>query len=236
MSNAITNLEPKAVWENFYNICQIPHPSGHEEAIRAFFIEFGKKHNLETKVDKTGNIVISKPATKGMENRQGVVLQGHMDMVPQKNSNKSHDFTKDPITTMIDGEWVKADGTTLGADNGMGVAASMAVLQSTTLEHGPIEVLITSNEETGMDGAFGLESGWLKGDILMNLDSEDEGELYVGCAGGEDATISFQFEKEAVPAGSKAFKISLTGLKGGHSGVDIHLQRGNANKWNEQRK
>ena len=230
MSNAITNLEPKLVWENFDKICQIPHPSEHEEAIRAYFIEFGKKHNLETKVDKTGNILISKPATKGMENRQGVVLQGHMDMVPQKNSDKKHDFTTDPITPIVDGDWVKADGTTLGADNGMGVAASLAVLQSTTLEHGPIEVLITSNEETGMDGAFGLESGWLKGDILLNLDSEDEGELYVGCAGGEDATITFQFEKEAVPAGSKALKISLTGLKGGHSGVDIHLQRGNANK------
>lgn len=230
MSNAITNLDPKSVWENFYNICQIPHPSEHEEAIRAYFIEFGAKHNLETKVDKTGNILISKPATKGMENRQGVVLQGHMDMVPQKNSNKTHDFTKDPISTIIDGEWVRADGTTLGADNGLGLAASLAVLQSTTIEHGPLEVLITSNEETGMDGAFGLESGWLKGDILLNLDSEDEGELYVGCAGGEDATITFQFEKEAVPAGYKAFKISLTGLKGGHSGVDIHLQRGNANK------
>ncbi len=231
MGKEICNLEPKALWENFYNMCQIPHPSKHEEKIREYLVAFGKGLGLETVADEVGNVIIRKPATPGMENRKGVVLQGHMDMVPQKNNDKVHDFEKDPIETIIceDG-WVKANGTTLGADNGIGCAAGMAVLQSKDIAHGPIEVLITTDEETGMTGAFGLKPGLLKGDILMNLDSEDEGELYVGCAGGIDGTFVFDYKKEAVHAGSEAYKISIGGLKGGHSGMDIVLGLGNANK------
>jgi dipeptidase D len=165
-----------------------------------------------------------------MENRQGVILQGHLDMVPQKNSDKVHDFTKDPIEAYIDGEWVTANGTTLGADNGMGVAAAMAVLEATDLAHGPVEGLFTMDEETGMTGAFNLKPGLLKGDILLNMDSEDEGELYIGCAGGMDANISFSYENETTPAGMKSYKIHVVGLKGGHSGMDIVLGRGNSNK------
>jgi dipeptidase D len=175
-------------------------------------------------------VIIRKPATKGMENRKGVILQGHLDMVPQKNSDKQHDFEKDPIDAHIDGEWVKARGTTLGADNGMGVAAAMAILESKDLEHGPVEVLLTVDEETGMTGAFGLKPGLFKGDILINLDSEDEGELYIGCAGGTNANALFTSKEVAVPKNVTAFKVSATGLKGGHSGVDIHLGRGNSNK------
>jgi len=231
MGKEICNLEPKALWENFYNICQIPHPSKHEEKIRAYLVEFGKGLGLETIVDGVGNVIIRKPATAGMENRKGVVLQGHMDMVPQKNNDKAHDFEKDPIETIIgeDG-WIRANGTTLGADNGIGCAAGMAVLQSKDIAHGLIEVLITTDEETGMTGAFGLEPGVLKGDILMNLDSEDEGELYVGCAGGVDGTFEFDYKKETVPANFESYKISIGGLKGGHSGMDIVLGLGNANK------
>jgi len=230
MSNEISKLNPIELWENFYQLTRIPRPSNHEEQIRKFLFDFGKNLGLETVQDKAGNVIIRKPATPGMEKRKGVILQGHLDMVPQKNSDKNHDFTKDPIETMIDGEWVKANGTTLGADNGIGVAAAMAVLASKDLAHGPIEGLFTATEETGMDGAIGLEAGWLKGDILINMDSEDEGELYVGCAGGENATISFNYEEVMVPAESIGFKLNVTGLKGGHSGVDIHLGRGNANK------
>lgn len=231
MGKEICNLEPKALWENFYNICQIPHPSKHEEKIRAYLVEFGKGLGLETIVDGVGNVIIRKPATAGMENRKGVVLQGHMDMVPQKNNDKVHDFEKDPIETIVgeDG-WVRANGTTLGADNGIGCAAGMAILQSKDIAHGPIEVLITTDEETGMTGAFGLKTGVLNGDILMNLDSEDEGELYVGCAGGVDGTFEFDYKKETVPANFESYKISIGGLKGGHSGMDIVLGLGNANK------
>ena len=171
-----------------------------------------------------------KPATPGMENRKGVILQGHLDMVPQKNEDTDHDFEKDPIQAYVDGEWVRAKGTTLGADNGMGVAAGMAMLTATDIPHGPLEVLITATEETGMDGANGLKPGLLKGDILLNLDSETEGELYVGCAGGLDSTIEFNYQEEAVPADVKAFRIGIKGLKGGHSGMDINLGRGNSNK------
>jgi dipeptidase D len=230
MDKNIFNLTPTEVWKNFYSLTQIPRPSHFEEAIQQFMLDFGNKCGLETFRDKVGNIIIRKPATPGMEDRKGIVLQTHLDMVPQKNSDKQHDFEKDPIEAYIDGEWVTANGTTLGADNGMGVAATMAVLESKTIKHGPIEALFTCDEETGMTGAFGLESGLLKGDILLNLDSEDEGELYVGCAGGTNANVSFDFKKAAVPAGSKAFKLSLTGLKGGHSGLEIILQRGNSNK------
>ncbi|HAH23491.1 MAG TPA: cytosol nonspecific dipeptidase [Prolixibacteraceae bacterium] len=230
MSNEISKLTPKEVWENFYQLTRIPRPSYHEEEVRKFIADFGKGLGLETIQDAAGNVIVRKPATPGMEKRKGVILQGHLDMVPQKNSDKNHDFTKDPIETVIDGEWVRANGTTLGSDNGIGVAAAMAVLASKDLAHGPIEALFTATEETGMDGANGIKPGILKGDILLNMDSEDEGELYVGCAGGEDASIQFKFKEVEVPGESIAFRLNVTGLKGGHSGLDIVLGRGNANK------
>jgi len=230
MSNEISKLTPTEVWENFYQLTRIPRPSYHEEEVRKFIADFGKGLGLETIQDEVGNVIVRKPATPGMEKRKGVILQGHLDMVPQKNSDKDHDFTKDPIETVIDGDWVRANGTTLGSDNGIGVAAAMAVLASKDLVHGPIEALFTATEETGMDGANGIKPGILKGDILLNMDSEDEGELYVGCAGGEDAFIQFKFVETPVPAESIAFRLNVTGLKGGHSGLDIALGRGNANK------
>jgi dipeptidase D len=230
MSKDILNLEPKALWKNFYSLTQIPRPSKFEAQSRDFVVKFGQDLGLETIVDEVGNVIIRKPATPGMENRLGVVLQGHLDMVPQKNSDKVHDFEKDPIDAWIDGEWVKAKGTTLGADNGMGVAAAMAILEAKDIPHGPVEALFTIDEETGMTGAFGLKAGLLKGDILMNLDSEDEGELYIGCAGGTNGSMRFTYEEVPVPAGMVALKISVIGMKGGHSGVDIHLGRGNSNK------
>lgn len=226
----IKNLEPKAVWNNFDMICSIPHPSKHEAKLAEALVEFAKKHNLDHEIDQTGNVIMRKPASQGMENRKGVILQAHIDMVPQKNSDVNHDFEKDPILPWIDGEWVRAKGTTLGADNGMGAAATLAVLEDKTLVHGPIEALFTIDEETGMTGAFGLKAGELKGDILLNLDSETEGELYVGCAGGIDATITFDYKKETTPVEMSGFALNITGLKGGHSGMDIILGRGNANK------
>ena len=224
------NLEPKGLWKHFDKICSIPHPSKHEEKIVAALVEFAKANNIEYKVDETGNVIMRKPASKGMENRKGVILQAHVDMVPQKNNDTKHDFEKDPILPRINGEWVCATGTTLGADNGIGVSAALAVLEDKELVHGPIEALFTIDEETGMTGAFGLKAGELNGDILLNLDSETEGELYVGCAGGVDATIRFDFKKEAMPAGYQALILSVKGMKGGHSGMDIILGRGNANK------
>jgi dipeptidase D len=225
----ILNLEPKAVWKNFYSLTQIPRPSKKEAKVIAFLKKFGEDLNLETIVDHIGNVVIRKPATPGMEDRKMVVLQGHIDMVPQKNSDVVHDFEKDPIQTYIDNEWVTARGTTLGADNGMGVAATMAMLESTDIEHPAIEALFTVDEETGMTGAEELKPNFLKGDILMNLDSEDEGELYVGCAGGVDVNVSNKLEMEANPY-SCAYRVHVKGLKGGHSGMDISLGRANANK------
>lgn len=227
---SIKNLEPNGLWKNFYNLTQIPRPSKKEAKVVAFVKEFGEKLGLETIVDKVGNVIIRKPATPGYENRMGVVLQAHLDMVPQKNSDKVHDFEKDPIETYIENGWVKANGTTLGADNGVGAAAAMAVLEATDLEHGPIEALFTIDEETGMTGANALEPGVLKGNILINTDSETEGELYVGCAGGIDTCGYFTPKFEEVPAGSKAFQLVVKGLKGGHSGMDIILGRANANK------
>ncbi|MBP8903313.1 MAG: aminoacyl-histidine dipeptidase [Paludibacteraceae bacterium] len=229
-SKDIRNLEPKALWNNFYSLTQIPRPSGKKEKIGQFLVEFGKSLGLETLQDEIGNVLVRKPATPGMEDRQAVVLQSHMDMVPQKNSNVDHDFEKDPIDAFVDGEWVRANSTTLGADNGIGVAAAMSILQSTDIPHPAVEMFITVEEETGMFGAFGLQPDFLKGDILINMDSEDEGELYVGCAGGLDANITFRYSEVEVPEGDVAYKLSLTGLKGGHSGVDINLQRANANK------
>lgn len=226
----IRNLDPKPLWNFFHEITQIPHPSKSEKKLAEYVAKFGKEHGLETLVDTAGNVIIRKPASKGMENRKGVILQGHLDMVPQKNSDKVHDFTKDPIETFVDGEWVKAKGTTLGSDNGIGVAAALSVLASKELIHGPVEALFTIDEETGMTGVFGLKAGLLKGDILMNLDSEDEGELYVGCAGGIDVNATKKYAEEASPKGMAAFKVSAKGLKGGHSGVDIAMGRANANK------
>ena len=227
---SIRNLEPKGLWKNFHSLTQIPRPSKKEEKVVAFVKEFGEKLGLETIVDSVGNVIIRKPATPGYEDRMGVILQAHLDMVPQKNSDKVHDFEKDPIETYIENGWVKANGTTLGADNGVGAAAAMAVLEATDLVHGPIEALFTIDEETGMTGANALESGILKGDILINTDSETEGELYVGCAGGIDTCGYFTPKFEEVPAGSKAFQLVVKGLKGGHSGMDIILGRANANK------
>jgi dipeptidase D len=228
--SSIRDLEPKQVWNYFHEITQIPRPSKFEQGMIKYMKEFGKKHNLETIVDKVGNVIIRKPATKGMEKRQGVIFQTHLDMVPQKNSDKKHNFEKDPIETVVDGEWVRANGTTLGADNGIGVAATMAVLASKDIPHGPIEALFTIDEETGMTGVFGLKKGLLKGDILMNLDSEDEGELYVGCAGGVDVNVTKSYKQEKAPEGMTAYKVVAKGLKGGHSGVDIALGRANSNK------
>lgn len=228
--NNIKELEPKDLWGFFHEITQIPHPSKNEKKIVDYVVRFGKENNLDTIIDKTGNVIIRKSATPGLENRQGVILQSHLDMVPQKNSDKVHDFTKDPLETVIDGDWVRANGTTLGSDNGIGVSAALSVLASKTLKHGPIEALFTIDEETGMTGAFGLEPGILQGKILMNLDSEDEGELYVGCAGGIDVNISRKYKEENTPQNMIAYRITVKGLKGGHSGVDIALGRANANK------
>ena len=229
-ANDICQLEPKSLWQNFYNLTRVPRPSHNKEEIGLFLENFGKSLGLETLRDEIGNVLVRKPATPGMENRKAVVLQAHMDMVPQKNSNVAHDFQTDPIDAHIDGEWVTASDTTLGADNGIGLAAAMSVLQSKDIAHPAIEMFVTVDEETGMFGAFGLQPNFLKGDILINMDSEDEGELYVGCAGGIDGDITFRYTEVEIEEGDVALKISLTGLKGGHSGVDIHLQRGNANK------
>lgn len=228
--STILDLAPQNVWKHFYSLTQIPRPSGHMERITEFLLNFGKGLGLESFVDEVGNVIIRKPATPGMEDRKGVILQAHMDMVPQKNNDTVHDFVNDPIQTWIDGEWVKAKGTTLGADNGMGVAAAMAVLEANDLKHGPLEVLITKDEETGMYGAFGLKPGTVKGDILLNLDSEDEGELYIGCAGGLDITAELSYKEEEADKSIVARKITLKGLRGGHSGMEINQGRGNANK------
>ncbi len=230
MNNDLLNLEPKVLWKNFRELTLIPRPSKKEEKIRAFMLSWAKERNLEAFEDDIKNIIIRKPATAGFENRRGVILQAHLDMVPQKNSDKNHDFEKDPITTVVDGDWVRADKTTLGSDNGIGVAAAMSVLESTDLAHGPIEALFTIDEETGMTGAFNLKPGILQGDILLNLDSEDEGELYIGCAGGIDIIANALYQAKDVSEDHKAYKLSVSGLKGGHSGIDIPLQRGNANK------
>lgn len=228
--DSIKNLQPNAIWQNFYKLTQVPRPSHHEEKAREFMLKWAKENNIEAVMDEAGNIIMRKPATPGMENRKGVILQGHLDMVPQKNEDTAHNFETDPIQAYVDGEWVRAKGTTLGADNGMGVAAGMAILTSTDIPHGPVEVLITATEETGMDGANGLKPGLLHGDILLNLDSETEGELYVGCAGGIDASAAFKYKEEKLPDGVKAYRLAVKGLKGGHSGMDINLGRGNSNK------
>lgn len=230
MSNVLTGLKPERIYHYFEEICQIPRPSKKEEKIAAYIVDFGKKHNLETIVDKTGNVIIRKPAVKGMENVKSVVLQSHIDMVCEKNSDTVHDFDKDPIQPFIAGEWVKAKGTTLGADDGIGVAAQLAILEATDIAHGPVECLFTVDEETGLSGAFGLDPSILKSTILLNLDSEDEGEIFIGCAGGMDTVITLPCIMEAGLADAKGYKIKVSGLKGGHSGDDINKGLGNANK------
>lgn len=232
MNKNISALEPKAVWQRFAEICEIPHPSRHEQAIREYVMKFAAEHGIEHHMDQAGNVIFRKQATSGMEDRKGIVLQAHLDMVPQKNSDKAFDFEKDPIEAYVDGEWVTANGTTLGSDNGMGVAAILAVFESQTLSHGLIEALFTASEEVGMDGAFALKSGVLKGNIMLNLDSETEGELYVGCAGGLDANVTFDYTEDKAPSAvtHRPMRIEVKGLKGGHSGIEIILERANANK------
>lgn len=223
-------LKPAQVFHFFEEICKVPRPSKKEEKIIEYLKEFGKKHQLETKVDEVGNILIKKPATKGKGNLQTVVLQSHIDMVCEKNSNVEHDFLIDPIQTEIDGEWLKAKGTTLGADNGIGVATELAVLASSDIEHGPIECLFTVDEETGLTGANALKPGFMSGDILINLDSEDEGELFIGCAGGANTVAEYTYQPIPAPQDYFYFRVGIEGLTGGHSGDDINKNRANANK------
>ena len=226
----ITELEPKALWSQFAKVCSIPHPSKHEAQLREYVIEVAKRNGLEYQQDAVGNVVVRKAATAGYEGHPGVILQAHMDMVPQKNSDLKFNFETDPIQPYVDGDWVKARGTTLGADNGIGVSAMLALLEATDIPHPALECLFTIDEETGLTGANQLGSDMLKGSILINLDSEDEGELYVGCAGAVNVTASFDYKEEATPDDCVGYEVMLSGLKGGHSGLEIILQRGNANK------
>jgi dipeptidase D len=226
----LQQLQPQPLFNYFEEICQVPRPSKKEEKIRKFLLDFAKKNNLPAKTDKAGNVLISKPAAPGRENSPTVILQTHMDMVCEKNSDKEFDFDNDPIEPVIVDGWVKANGTTLGADCGIGIAAQMAVLTSKEIKHGPLECLITVDEETGLTGAFALEPDFMSGTVLLNLDSEDEGEIFIGCAGGIDTLSSLNYKKEPVPKNSVALKISVSGLLGGHSGDDIHKNRGNAIK------
>ncbi len=226
----ITKLKPNLVWEQFDAITKVPRPSKREGKIIEFLVEFAKKHNFEYKKDATGNVVMRVPATPGYENRPTVILQSHMDMVCEKNSDVEFDFDNDPIQPRIDGEWVKACGTTLGADDGIGMAAQMAVLLDPNLKHGPVEALFTIDEETGLTGAFGLGEGMLTGKYLLNLDSEDEGELFIGCAGGVDTVATFHARKEQAPAGYAWMRVGVSDLLGGHSGDDINKGHGNSNK------
>lgn len=226
----IKELKPQNVWGYFADICAIPHPSKHEAAIMQYLRDFAKNQGLTIKEDKTGNIVITKPATAGYESHDAVILQAHVDMVPQKNSDIKFDFEKDPIEAYVDGQWVTARNTTLGADNGIGCAAMLAVLSDKSLKHPKIEALFTVDEETGLTGANGLGMDMLTGKIMLNLDSEDEGELYVGCAGAVNNSATLIYKSEPTPATYRAIELDLRGLKGGHSGMEIILQRGNANK------
>lgn len=226
----IQDLEPRAVWQNFYQLTRIPRPSKHEEKVSAYLYAFGRKLGLETVREECGNIIIRKPAHPGCEDKKVVVLQGHMDMVPQKNADVDHDFENDPIQTRIDGDWVKAKGTTLGADDGLGVAMAMTVLESKDIKHGPVEVLVTVDEETGLTGANLLAPGLLRGEILINLDSEDEGEICIGCAGGLDSSVSRTYKGLERPNNSVCVSLAFKGFQGGHSGTDIILCRANANK------
>lgn len=226
----ITNLKPECVWKNFHALMQVPRPSGHLEKVQQFLLDFAKNAGVEAFKDPAGNIVMRKPATPGMENRKGVIMQAHMDMVPQKSKESTHNFETDPIEAWVDGEWVKARNTTLGADDGIGVAAIMAVMEDKTLVHGPVEGLITADEETGMYGANDLPAGQMHGDILLNLDSETWGQFCIGSAGGVDVTATLEYKEVATDSTDAAVRVVLKGLKGGHSGLEIHLGRANANK------
>ena len=230
MGEKLGHLKPELLWNHFEEICRIPHPSKKEEKLAQYIVAFAEKNNLENARDEYGNVVIRKPATPGKENLIPVVMQGHIDMVAEKNSDVNHDFDKDPIQCYVDGDWVKARGTTLGGDNGVGVAAALAIMESKDLEHGPIEALFTLDEETGLFGAQALKPGFINGKILMNLDSEEDGALYIGCSGGQSTTVKFKFDSKDVPEKTTAFEIKITGLRGGHSGLDISAGRGNAIK------
>ncbi|MFM7300595.1 MAG: beta-Ala-His dipeptidase, partial [Crocinitomicaceae bacterium] len=227
----IKELEPNALWSHFADLNAVPRPSKKEERVRAFMVEFGKNLQLETIVDTIGNVIIKKNASAGMENRKTIILQAHLDMVHQKNSDTTFDFDNQGIDMIIEGDWVKAKGTTLGADNGIGVAAIMAILSSSTIPHPPIEAFFTIDEETGMTGAMKMDGSLFKGEILLNIDTEDDDELSIGCAGGIDTNTSFSYSEESIKANSTFLEISIRGLLGGHSGMDIDKGRGNANKW-----
>ena len=224
------DLKPAVVFHYFEEVCRVPRPSKKEEKIRAYLLDFARKHHLSAKTDEAGNVLIEKPASPGKENLKTVVLQSHMDMVCEKNKDTQHNFDTDPIETYVDGEWLRAKGTTLGADNGIGIATELAVLASDDIAHGPIQCLFTVDEETGLTGAFALKEGFMKGDILINLDSEDEGELFIGCAGGAGTTAVFPCTMQAAPEGYFFFRVAVKGLTGGHSGDDINKNRANANK------
>jgi dipeptidase D len=230
MNSDIRNLEPKVLWNHFSDLNAVPRPSKKEERVIQFMVDFGNSLQLETFVDAVGNVIIKKAASPGMEDRKTIVMQSHLDMVHQKNSDTVFDFDTEGIKMLIDNDWVKADGTTLGADNGLGVASIMAILSSTDISHPAIEALFTIDEETGMTGAMGLEGGLLDGEILLNLDTEEDDEIDIGCAGGIDITATRTYKMVDVPEKSIAFKIAVTGLNGGHSGMDIHKGLGNANK------
>ena len=230
MSSHIRDLEPKNLWNNFADLNAVPRGSKKEDRVVEFMVKFGKKLNLDTVVDPVGNVIIKKPATKGMENRKTVVLQSHLDMVHQKNSDTDFDFDTEGIKMKVDGDWVRAEGTTLGADNGLGVAAIMSILASKTILHPAIEALFTIDEETGMTGAMGLQAGYLEGEILLNLDTEEDDEIDIGCAGGIDISAVETYNEVHTPASSVGYALSITGLNGGHSGMDIHRGLGNANK------
>ncbi|MFA6003753.1 MAG: aminoacyl-histidine dipeptidase [Elusimicrobiota bacterium] len=227
--SVLGQLKPAALWRHFEKLCEIPHPSKHEEKIGKYLADFGRSIGVETIQDEVGNVILRKPATAGMADRPWVCLQAHMDMVPQKNADVQHDFLKDPIRPKVDGKVVRACGTTLGADNGIGVAAIMAVFEAKDIVHGPLEALITVDEEAGMTGAKGLKPGLLRSSIMINVDSENEDELCVGCAGGMDTSVRAVAPEEALPAGFAGFAVRVHGLRGGHSGIDIHLGRGNSN-------
>ena len=226
----IKNLKPECIWRNFHALTQVPRPSGHLEKVQQFLLDFAKQAGVEAFKDEADNIVMRKPATPGMENRKTILLQAHMDMVPQKSPESTHDFENDPIEAYVDGEWVRAKGTTLGADDGIGVAAIMAVMEAKDLKHGPIEALITADEETGMFGANGLPENILNADILLNLDSETWGKFVIGSAGGIDVTAELEYKDVETDPEDAALKVTLKGLRGGHSGLEIHEGRANANK------
>ena len=230
MGEILGHLKPELVWNQFEEICKYPRPSKKEEKIAAYVVSVGKRLGLQTEKDKFGNVLIRKPATPGYENRKTVVLQGHIDMVCEKNRGVEHDFDNDPIYPYIDGDWVKAKGTTLGADNGIGVACALAVLEDKDIQHGPIECLFTLDEETGLTGANSLKKGWLKADILINMDSEELGTLFIGCSGGKNTAAKFKAKLEKAPRNYSTFELKVAGLKGGHSGLEIHVGRGNAVK------